>query len=375
MRHPLWILNSALFLLLIIAICFALFAREPLPEWEDITPSYNAPIQKKASEITISKIYEHDLFGTYEKEFVQPELPDYIIPLPPAPAPRQVAVPVEPVPQFLEPLKIQLKGIIVVLNDDTKNRAIIMDARTNKEEIYKIGDTIEDAQLIKIFGKKVIFLRSNGQQEVLYLRPKDAQMDPLYAVTNTYKDVVQELSEYEYLVSRKEFSRRIKSLAQFIDLLDLTTVYQHGASVGCRIGALEPESLGYALGLKPGDIILTINSLPATDSQNRFKIYKTIIDMKTKESIIVQLLRNNTTLTITYTLDEFKVPKSSTPPSQGIHEEKVLSKQAQQEQLNLLQERHKFAPTLQEIREKERQNMLKNGRSPRNNITAKLAEQ
>ena len=43
----------------------------------------------------------------------------------------------------------------------------------------------EDAQLIKIFNNKAIFLRANGQQEVLYLRPKDAQLDPTY--TTAYR--------------------------------------------------------------------------------------------------------------------------------------------------------------------------------------------
>lgn len=48
MRHPLWILNSALLFLLVVAVCFIIVSREPMPEWEDITPAgYIAPLQKK----------------------------------------------------------------------------------------------------------------------------------------------------------------------------------------------------------------------------------------------------------------------------------------------------------------------------------------
>lgn len=375
MRHPLWILNSALFFLLIVAFLFIVFSRPSLPEWEDITPSsVAAPLQKKASEVTISKIYEHDLFDTYEKEFGPTQEPGFVAPLPPPPPPRPLLIPEEPKPQFLEPLSINLKGIIVVLNDDTKNRAIIEDTRTRKEQVYKVGDNIEDAQLIKIFGKKVIFLRSNGQQEVLYLRPKDAQMDPVYAAASTdFADVVLEVSDYNYLVNPKEFGRRIKSLAQFIDTLDITTVYQQGKSIGCRIGLIQEKSLGQALGLRPGDIIITINSLPVIDSQNRFDIYKKISQMQTKEDIIVELIRNNSPITITYTLENFKTPKvAESAPAPA--EQKVAPKQAYQEQLNILQESHKFAPTLQEIRAKERQNMLKKGKMPRNTLTSKFTE-
>ena len=135
---------------------------------------------KKKLPINISKIYEHDLFDTYEKEAFVSTKPDYVIALPNPPAPRAVHIPTDPKPHFLEPLAIVLKGIIFVHDDDSKNRIIIADANTKHETLYKVGDMVEDAQLIKIFNKKAIFLRSNGQQEVLYLRAKDAQLDPTY---------------------------------------------------------------------------------------------------------------------------------------------------------------------------------------------------
>lgn len=332
---------------------------------------------KKASEITISKIYQNDLFGTYQYEAGVQGGPEYIIPLPPPPVPRQVRIPPEPTPQFLDPLKVTLKGIIVVLNDDSKNRAIISDTRTKKEDVYKVGDVIDDAQLIKIFGKKIVFLRSNGQQEVLYLRPKDAQMDPVYAAGAGFKDIAQEITEHAYLISPKEFKRRVKSLAQFIDLLDLTTVYKQGKSIGCRIGNIEPDSLGFELGFKPGDVILTVDNIPATDSQHRFAIYKKIVDMQTKQNIIVELLRNNQEITLTFTLEDFRPQKlgpEEAAPAEGGGKAPEVPREVQRERLQMLQERHKFAPTLQEIRNQERENMLKRGRSPRNKLTSKFAE-
>jgi len=96
-----------------------------------------------------------------------------------------------PKPKFLDPLDITLKGIIVLVHNDSKNRAIIADNKTNKELTYKVGSAIEDAQLIRILSNKVIFLRSNGQQEVLYLREKDAELDPVYTIIDNWDGIIQ----------------------------------------------------------------------------------------------------------------------------------------------------------------------------------------
>jgi len=63
MRHPLWILNSVLLVMFVIVLFFMLLSRQPTPEWQDIEPArYVKPLEKKVSEINISKIYDYDLF-------------------------------------------------------------------------------------------------------------------------------------------------------------------------------------------------------------------------------------------------------------------------------------------------------------------------
>ena len=61
-------------------------------------------------------------------------------------------------------VEIEIQGI------DIRNMKLLPD---------KTGDVIEDAQLMRIFSNKVVLVRSNGQQEVLYLREKDAKTDPI----------------------------------------------------------------------------------------------------------------------------------------------------------------------------------------------------
>lgn len=365
MKHPLWILNISLLALFLFAVGFVFFSGPKLPSKEDIMPEIIAkPFGAEAVSVNIAKIYENDLFGTYRKEMPAYQ-PGSLPTLPEPPAAKPVSVPPLPTPQFLDPLNITLKGIIIVKADESENRAIIEDKKTNKESTYRVGQKLEDAQLIRILSNKVIFLRSNGQQEVLYLREKDAKLDPTFATIESWSEVIRTVAETEYEVAPREFVSRISNLAQFIDLLDLTTVYNEGKSYGTRIGQLSKNSVGTALGFQKGDIVMTINGIPATTTSNRYAIYKQIENLTENDSITVTIERNKQSVTLQYLLKEFKKSSVSKPEvapgatqATVIKDETVSFDKLQQEQRKSLSQRNKLAPTVQEIREKERQEML-----------------
>lgn len=368
MRQPFWIVNSALLLLACIAAGFIYFSRPEIPERVDIEPApYRMPTQTESTKININKIYEHDLFDTYQRELIPTESPEQIGPLPEPPAPMAIRIPEEPKPQFIEPLPISLKGIIIVLSDDTKNRAIIMDNRTNKEGSFKVGDIIEDAQLIRIFSNKIILMRANGQQEVLYLREKDAKLDPTYASIDGWDGVITPTRPYHYTINTAEFLNRIQSLGQFIDTLEVITAYRQGQSVGCRVTSTGPGSLAQALGLTKDDLILKVNDISVAETSNRLAIFKEISGLKTNDTITVTLLRNNQEITLNYVLQEVRTARK-----QEVGQKKPSPEQAAVEQRKQLEQKGTFAPTLKEIRDREKANMLEKGKRPTQNVLSNM---
>ncbi len=369
MRHPLWILNSAIAVLLIGVFLFIFFSRQPAPYREPIEPEVSAErIKKDELKINISKIYENDIFDTYQKEFQKPVEPVKEIPFPPPPVPTAPKVPEIPKVKFLDPLNITLKGIVIIASDDNKNRAIIQDNETRQETTYKIGNIIGDAQLIRIFNNKVIFLRSNGQQEVLYLREKDAELDPTYAALSGWSDVIKRVDDYHYIINPEAFTTRIQNLAQFIDMLDLATAYQKRQSIRCRVGAVKQNSLGAALGFETGDIIIDVDNIPATDTPHRFQIYKNVVAKKPNEPISVQILRSSQPVTLVYALEDFNIfdKLGDINPAQQLE----LEQKMQEKQLKALQQKQAFSSPVQNIKKRERQNMLSRGKMPTRYKTA-----
>lgn len=369
MRYPLWVLNSVLFILVISALLFIAFSREQLPEREDIEPEVSVTARRDGiSTVNLKQIYENDLFGTYKKEVAASREPKYIVPLPEPPARIEPSIPEKPQPQFLDPLPITLKGIMS-LSDGAKNKAIVEDNNTNREAIYKIGDKFEDAQLIRIFKNKVIFVRSNGQQEVFYLRQKDAKSDPTYLIISDWKGVVRKVAPNNYRIYLDAFLDRVKNLGQFIDILNMTTAYSKGKSVGCRIGMTEPDSLAHELGMKAGDVVLTVNGTLATNTENRTKIYKELTGLKLGGLITIRLMRNEQTYTLRYQLADFSLIKKPAGPGQP-----VTTRYIEEERKKMLERKHKFAPTVREIRKQERRNMLNKGRKPSQSQNVSVTE-
>ena len=356
MKHPFWIINLGLFSLVLVAFAFIYISTAKVPRRESIEPTEIMPKKESKVAINIRKIYEDDLFGTYVKELAAVKPLERSIPFPQPPAQQKITIPAIPEPEFLDPLQITLKGIIVVSSNDSKNRAMVQDNKTMQEGTYKVGDIIQDAQLIRIFKNKIIFLRLNGQQEVLYLREQDAKTDPAYSLSHEWNTVVKQVGPNRYMVNPKTFVEHVKNLTECIDLLNATTAYQQGKSLGLRIGNLTKSPFGPLMGLQTGDIVLSINNIPAQTTQERLAIYKNVTSLKLGNTVTIKLLRKNREIEIIYTLDDFSAQEK---PTEEIKQETALFSPKRND--NFKQQHYAFAPTIDKIKQADHHMMFQKG--------------
>lgn len=371
MRYPFWILNSSLLALLLMAILFIVFTQQTFPTKQaGALKAKKSALTVPAKPLTydgpLSAIYENDLFGTYYEK-TTPTEPNYQeAALPQAPTPTAAVIPAEPVMPFLPPLKVTLKGIMV-LSDESNNQAIIADNQTQKEENYKVGDAVEDAQIIRILGNKVILVRSNGQMETLYLNEKDIVSDPQFAKTNRDWDtIIKNTKTNYYVIDPHSFVQVVPTIAHCIDMLDLTTVYHKGQSVGCRVGQAAHESLGQALGFEAQDIITSIIDIPTTSTQDRLTIYEKLVQQPFGQPFIVTVERNGQTMNLTYEFGSFlseeghELEKEYPGILQGPTPEEI-----EQEKIKVLKEKYRFAKTTQDLLIEQQKKMIEEGSKER----------
>ncbi len=360
MRQPLWLLNSSLLILFLVSLIIVVFTQQKVPRWVTLEPeSYIKTIKREMSDAEMAKIYENDLFNTYSRP-IEPLVPKTLEQtMPQPPTPQQVRIPQPTIPTFLEPLCISLKGIII-MGDDQKDRAIISNAKTKVESTIKVGDKVEDSQLIRIMKSKIIFIRSNGQEESFYLREKDARDDQGAQTAERWESVIKKIADNQYQIDPESFVELVPDLGQFIASLDLITVYRNGQPMGVKIGTLEPTSFGQELGLRTGDIITTINKIPATTVTNRMKIYDTISSLPMGSIIEVDFMRNNNNSQLLARLEEIARPSSFYigKPGKPISAPPMTEEDIQERKMQILEQKKTFAPTLDEIRRRERSAIL-----------------
>ena len=304
MRHPFWIVNSSLLVLFTVCLGFIFLSRPSIPKPKKTTPKPLLAAPRVAA-INIAQIYDNDLFNTYHKEIKPAVEPDYVKPIPRPPGPSAVHIPEEPKQPFLPPLEVTLKGVML-LSDESNNIAVISDNKTKKDENYKIGDPIEDAQIIRILQNKVVLIRSNGQQETLFINEKAANADPaLIEDEQGWEHVMKKAGEHHFYIDPKAFTDLVPTLAHFIDMFNLTTVYKEGKSIGCRIGKITHNSLGAAMGLEPYSIINRIANIPATTTNERLNIYNKLTSLNNGDSFKALVTHEGRALTLTFELHDF----------------------------------------------------------------------
>lgn len=362
MRHPFWIVNSSLLVLFIVCLGFVALSRPSIPKPKKIKtkPPITAP---RVAAINIAEIYGNDLFNTFHKEVKPPVEPDYAKPIPQPPSPSAVHIPEEPKQPFLSPLEVTLKGVML-LSDESNNIAVIADNKTKKDENYKIGDPIEDAQVVRILQNKVVLIRSNGQQETLFINEKAANADPaIIEDEGDWDHVMRKIKDNDFYIDPKGFSDLVPSLAHFIDMFDLTTVYKEGKSIGCRIGKIAHNSLGAAMGLESYSIVNSIAGIPATTTSERLAIYNKLIGLKIGERFEASITYDEKPIILTFTLHEL----SPHATKEEEKEEGVLKgpspEEMERERIATLKEHYTFAPTAQEIMIEQRKKMLAEGKA------------
>ncbi|MBN1549248.1 hypothetical protein JW872_01155 [Candidatus Babeliales bacterium] len=361
MRHPVWILNSSLLILFVTAITVLIAVRQRTPRWVSLEPTSYTEQTKEDVKIDIESIYNNDIFLTYHKQLPQPQQQSFVTPLPAPPQPLPIRIP-QPEPlQFVEPLQLTLKGCIITGQDET-NRAIIANNRTKEEKSFKIGDKIDDASVLRIFRNRTLLVRANGQEELLYLRKEDAKLGPEIHDAEQWDGIIKKVKDSTFIIDPQAFKEIIPSLAQLIEMLDITTVYKKGRSAGIRIGKVTSGSLGKELELTQGDVLLSVNGIPITTNKNRLEIYQAVLKVPLGETISVVGNRGGAEFHRNVVLNSLGKPYIAYDNENElprVEPPEKTEEDIEAEKLELFRQKQTLAPTLDTIRKREKRSILK----------------
>lgn len=198
---------------------------------------------------------------------------------------------------------LRLRGIVV--DPETEyGLAILENAKTQDQDLYRVGERIGDAELVQI-GSDTVTLRQGGQ----LVKLKIFQEETVELPFGKPKTVVEEPSDDEpiaesvgpnrYVLSRQALSEKMSNLNQFISEVRIVPNFKDGQAAGFKIASVRRDSTAYELGLRRGDIISQVNGISVNKPEDLMNLYRQVQQL---ETVTLDIERGGKPETITYSL-------------------------------------------------------------------------
>jgi len=166
-------------------------------------------------------------------------------------------------------LKLRLWGTVTA-DDKQTAYAVIEELKAKKQNLYRVGDKIQDATVKMIFREKVV-LSINGRDEIL-------EIEELSANKKTNKSVLKSNVIYKRNIksNRLKTEKVFKEVNKLISQANIKPYFEKGKIGGIILTRIKPDSLFNKMGLKNGDIIKGVNGENIESVDDIQKFYKSL---------------------------------------------------------------------------------------------------
>jgi len=186
--------------------------------------------------------------------------------------------------------KISLIGVI--LGEGLKLAVIGIKNKEDKKNfiIVKEGEVV-NGYYIKGIKKDHIILKSGENEYKVYITLKELKLSKNEIISSSH-EVVK--------LDKRFIQENTEDIGKLFKDILLVPEIKNGETVGFRFKYIKPKSILYKLGLRSGDLIVSVNDMPIRTAEEAFKIYnmlrneeyvKVIIERKGKRKVLTYEIR------------------------------------------------------------------------------------
>jgi general secretion pathway protein C len=203
-------------------------------------------------------------------------------------------------------LNLTLHGVFVA--DEAEKGEAIIGTSGNVQKYYKVGNAVMSGVTLQaVFEDRVVLLR-NGRSEVLRF-PKVSQPRSL---TSTSKASSRQSSSprrgFGPSVTASDANRNLKKYSDLLrdeplkvfEYIRFVPVKSRDGMKGYRILPQKNRELYNQLGVRPSDLVTSVNGIPLSNDKEAMKL---IDQLKDSQSIQVEIVRNGRPKTLNFDLN------------------------------------------------------------------------
>jgi general secretion pathway protein C len=241
------------------------------------------------------------------------------------------SLPVEDKTELIETLEettLQLALLGTIAGDSESARAIILDQKNKKQDIYRVGDSVQNAEIRQILRGKVI-LRHGENDEILTMVENSAKVQPKTAALERQNrrsgrtargrtsrgaeeealrtppeevsEVAEEIVEEVIPITREELQGTINDLNQLMTQVRIRPYFRQGKPQGLIVSQIQTDSIFEKLGLMNGDIIASVNGEQMSSPEEAFQLYNSL---NSGSQVSIEITRRGQKKTLTYDIRE-----------------------------------------------------------------------
>jgi len=198
-------------------------------------------------------------------------------------------------------LNVKLWGTAIA-RDPSQSYAIIEDLAARRQSLYRVGDSILDAAMLKHVEWDRVILDRNGDEEVLELA---SARGPVTSAAGTTAggsaavagERIRKTADDKFVIDRREVEKTVANLNEVFTQARAVPYFEDGKTVGFRVFAIKPGSVFEKIGLQNGDIINRVNGVELTDPTKAITLFT---ELQNEGHIAVDLQRNKAAKSFSY---------------------------------------------------------------------------
>lgn len=173
-------------------------------------------------------------------------------------------------------LNLTLIGTVSGNQEDT--RAVIEETGTRKQDIYKTGDSIQNAIIDRILRCQVIFKVGDKYEKLIMekiVSPKESPFLKRKWKKNT-QNLSKKIKKTTILLNLKDIQKFFNDYEQLLSQIESQLHYKDGRADGLRMGRIKTGSLFYKLRIRNGDILQQINGKNLSSLEDIDELYENL---------------------------------------------------------------------------------------------------
>ncbi len=203
--------------------------------------------------------------------------------------------------ETLKPTELKLKLLGTVSGDKRDAYAVIEEVGGKQQNLYRIGDTIQNATVKTILREKVV-LHVNGEDEILAIEKRSDESKPSnytsqsFSPTLTRKDAgVEKIS-----LQRGQIDAAVQDINSLMKQVRIRPHFTNGEPDGLRLTGIRPNSIFYRMGLKSGDVITGVDGKSIVSVDDALKLYQ---NLQSSSNVKVDIKRMGRSKTLDYHIE------------------------------------------------------------------------